>query len=69
MNDLSFQKSPDKSQISYFLLCNYIDLFILVAIAAILATDTRVRQAVQSCGHAQSLQLAGDNGHTIWPGM
>ena len=32
MNYLSFQKSPDKSQISYFLLCNYIDLFIPVAI-------------------------------------
>ena len=32
MNYLSFQESPDKSQISYFLLCNYIDLFIPVAI-------------------------------------
>ena len=31
MNDLSFQKSPDKSHISYFLLCNYIGLFIPVA--------------------------------------
>ena len=29
---LSFHESPDKSQISYFLLCNYIDLFIPVAI-------------------------------------
>ena len=43
MNDLSFHESPDNSQISYFLLCNYIDLFIPVAIA------TRVSQAVQSC--------------------
>ena len=32
MNYLSFQESPDKSHISYFLLCNYIDLFIPVAI-------------------------------------
>ena len=58
MNDLIFQKSPDKSQISYFLLCNYIDLFIPVAI---LESD-------RLFNHAQSLQLAGDKGHTIWPG-
>ena len=32
INYLSFQESPDKSQISYFLLCNNIDLFIPVAI-------------------------------------
>ena len=47
MNDLSFQKSPDKSQISYFLLCNYIDLFIPVAI---LESD-------RLFNHALSLQL------------
>ena len=56
--DLSFQKSPDKSQISYFLLCNYIDLFNPVAI---LESD-------RLFNHAQSLQLAGDKGHTILPG-
>ena len=55
MNDLSFQKSPDKNQISYFLICNYIDLFIPVAI---LESD-------RLFNHAQSLQLAGDKGHTI----
>ena len=55
MNDLSFQKSPDKSQISYFLLCNYIGLFIPVAI---LELDRLFK-------HAQSHQLAGDKGHTI----
>ena len=49
------QKSPGKSQISYFLLCNYIDLFIPVAI---LESD-------RLFSHAQSLQLAGDKGHTI----
>ena len=54
-----FKKSPDKSQISYFLLCNYIDLFIPVAI---LESDRLFY-------HAQSHQLAGDKGHTIWPGM
>ena len=53
-----FKKSPDKSQISYFLLCNYIDLFIPVAI---LESD-------RLFNHAQSHQLAGDKGHTIWPG-
>ena len=58
MNDLSFQKSPDKSQISYFLLCNYIGLFIPVAI---LESDRLFK-------HAQSLQLAGDKGHAILPG-
>ena len=52
------KKSPDKSQISYFLLCNYIDLFIPVAI---LESD-------RLFNHAQSHQLAGDKGHTIWPG-
>ena len=50
MNDLSFQKSPDKSQISYFLLCNYIGLFIPVAR---LQSDRLLK-------HAQSLQLAGE---------
>ena len=55
---LSFHKSPDKSQISYFLLCNYIDLFIPVAIP----------ELDRLFNHAQSLQLAGDKGHTIWPG-
>ena len=59
MNDLSFQKSPDKSQISYFLLCNYIGLFIPVAI---LESDRLFK-------HAQSLQLAGDKGHAILPGV
>ena len=59
MNYLSFQESPDKSQISYFLLCNYIDLFIPVAI---LESD-------RLFNHALSLQLAGDKGHTIWPGF
>ena len=59
MNDLSFQKSPDKSQIFYFLLCNYIDLFILVAIP----------ESDRLFKHAQSLQLAGDKGHTILPGF
>ena len=54
-----FKKSPDKSQISYFLLCNYIDLFIPVAI---LESDRLFY-------HAQSHQLAGDKGHTIWPGI
>ena len=54
-----FKKSPDKSQISYFLLCNYIDLFIPVAI---LESD-------RLFNHAQSHQLAGDKGHTIWPGF
>ena len=53
-----FKKSPDKSQISYFLLCNYIDLFIPVAIL----------EADRLFNHAQSLQLAGDKGHTILPG-
>ena len=48
MNDLSFQKSPDKSQISYFLLCNYIGFFIPVAR---LESDRLLK-------HAQSLQLA-----------
>ena len=56
MNDLSFQKLPDNSQISNFLLCNYIDLFIPVAI---LESD-------RLFNHAQSLQLAGDNGHTYY---
>ena len=55
---LSFHESPDKSQISYFLLCNYIDLFIPVAIP----------ESDRLFNHAQSLQLAGDKGHTIWPG-
>ena len=59
MNDLSFQKSPDKSQISYFLLCNYIGLFIPVAR---LESDRLFK-------HAQSLQLAGDKSHTILPGL
>ena len=59
MNDLSFQKSPDKSQISYFLLCNYIGLFIPVAR---LESDRLLK-------HAQSLQLAGDKSHTILPGQ
>ena len=58
MNDLSFQKSPDKSQISYFLLCNYIGLFIPVVR---LESDRLLK-------HAQSLQLAGDKSHTILPG-
>ena len=58
MNDLSFQKSPDKSQISYFLLCNYIGLFIPVAR---LESDRLLK-------HAQSLQLAGDKSPTILPG-
>ena len=58
MNDLSFQKSPDKSQIFYFLICIYIDLFIPVAI---LESDRLFY-------HAKSLQLAGDKGHTILPG-
>ena len=55
---MSFQKSPDKSQISYFLLCNYIGLFIPVAI---LESDRLFK-------HAQNLQLAGDKGHAILPG-
>ena len=57
---LSFHESPDKSQICYFLLCNYIDLFIPVAIP----------ESDRLFNHAQSLslQLAGDKGHTIWPG-
>ena len=55
---LSFHGSPDKSQISYFLLCNYIDLFIPVAIP----------ESDRLFNHAQSHQLAGDKGHTIWPG-
>ena len=42
---LSFHESPDKSQISYFLLCNYIDLFIPVAIPE----SDRQPQAVKSC--------------------
>ena len=54
------QPCGDKSQISYFLLCNYIDLFIPVAIPE----SDRVRLF----NHAQSLQLAGDKSHTIWPG-
>ena len=58
MNDPSFQKSPDKSQISYFFLCNYIGLFIPVAR---LESDRLLK-------HAQSLQLAGDKSHTILPG-
>ena len=58
MNDLSFQKSPDKSQISYFLLCIYIGLFIPVAR---LESDRLLK-------HAQSLQLAGKS-HTILPGL
>ena len=59
MNDLSFQKSPDKSQISYFLLCNYMGLFIPVAR---LESDRLLK-------HAQSLQRAGDKSHTILPGL
>ena len=59
MNDLSFQKPPYKSQISYFLLCNYNGLFIPVAIPE---SDRQFK-------HAQSLQLAGDKGHTILPGI
>ena len=55
MNNLSFHESPDKSQISYFLLCNYIDFFIPVAIP----------ESDRLFNHAQSLQLAGDKGHTI----
>ena len=51
MNDLSFQKSPDKSQISYFLLCNYIGLFIPVAR---LESDRLLK-------HAQSLQPSMQN--------
>ena len=58
MNNLSFHESPDKSQIYYFLLCNYIDLFIPVAIP----------ESDRLFNHAQSLQLAGDKDHTIWPG-
>ena len=56
-----FKKSSDKSRISSFLLCNYIDLFIP---AAILEAD-------RLFNHAQwaSLQLAGDKGHTILPGL
>ena len=57
MNDLSFHKSPDKSQISYFLLCNYIDLFIFIPVA--------IPETDRLFNHAQSLQLAGDKGHTI----
>ena len=73
-SNLVAQKSPDersefskvarqdhKSQISYFLLCNYIGLFIPVAI---LESDRLFK-------HAQSLQLAGDKGHpghAILPG-
>ena len=60
MSDLSFQKSPDKSQIFYFLLCYFIDLFIPVAILE------SVRLTLFN--HAQSLQLSDDKGHTIWPG-
>ena len=64
MNDLSFHESPDNSQISYFLLCNYIDLFIPVAI----------QELVRLFNHAQSHHSpAGwwqfDKGHTIWPGL
>ena len=58
MNHLSFHESPDKSQISYFLLCIYIDLFIPVTIP----------ESDRLFNHAQSHQLAGDKGHTIWPG-
>ena len=58
MNDPSFYESPDKSQISYFLLCNFIDLFIPVAIP----------ESDRVFNHAQSPQLSGDKGHTIWPG-
>ena len=59
MNDLrlSFNESPDKSQIFYFLLFNYIDLFIPVAIPE---SDSH-----RLFNHAQGLQLAGDKGHTI----
>ena len=56
---LSLHESPDKSQISYFFLCNYIDLFISVAIP----------ESDKLFNHAQSRQLAGDKGHTIWPGQ
>ena len=52
MNDLSFHESPDKSQISYFLQCDYIDLVIPVAIPVAI---TRVRQAVQSCPESPAL--------------
>ena len=55
MNDLSFHESPDKSQISYLLICNYIDLFIPVAIP----------ESDRLFNHAQSHQLAGDKGHSI----
>ena len=60
MNDLSFHESPDKSQISYFLLFNYIDLVIPAAIPE--------SDSLRLFNHAQSHQLAGDKGHTIWPG-
>ena len=60
MNDLSSHESPDKSQISNFLLCNYIDLFIPVAILDL--------ESDRLFNHAQSVQLAGDKGHTISPG-
>ena len=56
---LSFHESPDKSQISYFLLCNYIDLLIPVAIP----------ESDRLFNHAQSLQLAGDKGHTTQLGL
>ena len=70
MNDLSFQKSPDKSQISYFLLCIYIGLFIPVAR---LESDRLLKhaQSLQLAGDKspQSLQLAGDKSQTILPGL
>ena len=58
MNDLYFHESPDKSQISYFLLCNYIDLFNPVAIP----------ESDRLFNHAQSHQLAGDKGHSVGRG-
>ena len=52
---VSFHESPEKSQISYFLLCNYIDLFIPVAIP----------ESDRLFNHAQSLEQAGDKGHSV----
>ena len=59
MNDPSFQKvARQESDFLFSPICNYIDLFIPVAI---LESDRLFY-------HAQSHQLAGDKGHTIWPG-
>ena len=59
MKRSEFSKVARQESDFYFLLCNYIGLFLPVAI---LESDRLFK-------HAQSLQLAGDKGHAILPGL